>query len=239
MLRSAAFPPPLPHTLPPSTHSPPTLLISPSLPSQIEFIIDRSMDEATQLQQLDRFTISPALVDQLRVISSVVVPITPGTCPVNCVPSPCKSGALVTGIFENAEAQEVTGAGLHVGCVIVAINRVLVRGQFSVGRGITASSQKFGSVELTLARRTRREVIDRGDAKGSPLGVALCASPRGIGALVCKVRPRSLAEKHEIRAGDTILSVNDNIGETCEKVCIRTAAQHTALSPPPHSSKHS
>ena len=29
---------------------------------QIEFIIDRAMDEATQLQQLDRFTISPALL---------------------------------------------------------------------------------------------------------------------------------------------------------------------------------
>ena len=177
--------------------------------AQIEYLIDRSMDEATQLQQLDRFTISPALIEQLRLISSVEVRPPKGTCPVICIRSPCKSGALITfsGGFE----------GLHVGAVIVAINGAVVSGQASVEKLIIAQCSKSGAAELTLARRSRREKIDRG-TDGVSIGVSLCASPRGIGALVCKVRPSSLAEKHDVRQGDTILSVNATIGESPEHV---------------------
>ena len=177
--------------------------------AQMEYLIDRSMDEATQLQQLDRFTISPALVEQLRLTSSIEVRARPGTCPVICIRSPCKSGALITfsGGFE----------GLNVGAVIVAVNGAVVSGQASVVKHVLAQCAKSGAAELTLARRSWREKIDRGtDDKG--LGVSLCASPRGIGALVCKVRPGSLAEKHDVRQGDTILSVNDSIGESPEQV---------------------
>ena len=177
--------------------------------AQMEYLIDRSMDEATQLQQLDRFTISPALIEQLRLISSVEVRPPQGTCPVICIRSPCKSGALITfsGGFE----------GLHVGDVIVAINGAVVSGQASVVKHIIAQCNKSGAAELTLARRSRHEKIDRGE-DSTCLGVSLCASPRGIGALVCKVRPGSLAEKHDVRQGDTILSVNETIGESPERV---------------------
>ena len=178
--------------------------------AQMEYLIDRSMDEAAQLQQLDRFTISPALVEQLRLISSVEVRPHAGTCPVICIRSPCKSGALITSVSNGFEE-------LHVGDVIVAINGAVVSGQASVVKQIISQSYKSGAVEITLARRSRREQVDRG-ADHASLGVSVCASPRGIGALVCKVRPGSLAEKHDVRQGDTILSVKETIGESPEQV---------------------
>ena len=177
--------------------------------AQMEYLIDRSMDEATQLQQLDRFTISPALVEQLRLISSIEVRPPKGTCPVICIRSPCKSGALIT--FSGGYD------GVHVGAVIVAINGVVVSGQASVVKQIISQCYKSGAAELTLARRTWCDKVDRGLDSAS-LGISICASPRGIGALVCKVRPGSLAEKHDVRQGDTILSVNETIGESAEQV---------------------
>ena len=51
-----------------------------------------------------------------------------------------------------------------------------------------------------------------------PVGVSVCASPRGIGALVCAVPKRCLADQHDVRLGDTILSVNDVIGKNEEHI---------------------
>ena len=122
---------------------------------------------------------------------------------------------------------------MHIGAVIVAVNDRVVRGMNTTADAIDRAGKlpeaKVPELIFTMARKTRRFVVDRTTRK-LPLGVVLCPSPRGIGALICVVKPKSLADLFGLMVGDTILAVNDKIGENERLVRdLLTQERHTAL----------
>ena len=131
-----------------------------------------------------------------------------------------------------SDTNAAAAAGLHVGAVVVAVNGQVVSSATSWAqciRRLYTRAREPSHLNLTLARRTRQVVVDRTEQSFS-FGLTLCASPRGIGALVVHVPPNSLGERHGLQVGDTILSVNGKIGEGEQRISeLLSAERHTTL----------
>ena len=204
-----------------------------ALLANIEFFQNRAMDEAQQLMQLDRFSVSRDLLTQLRKITAVTLPARPWSIhetpsaavavdtddeapyKLSLTASPCRSGVLCVG--NGGPESDAERAGLHVGSVIIAVNGEVTRSVRAVTRAIHHAATKDGigrdrgnlgqELVLTLARKTRQFVIDRTEAMRK-IGIMVVPSPRSIGALIIEVAEQSLGQEHGLRVGDTILSCN-------------------------------
>ena len=90
-----------------------------SMFAQLEFTVDAALDEGSQMQQLDTFTINPRLLEQLKMISSVQVPIhfVDGLVLARCTRSQVGRAGHHRGRGGLAHRR-----GLHVGAVIIAVN---------------------------------------------------------------------------------------------------------------------
>ena len=159
----------------------------------IEFFQNRAMDEAQQMMQLDRFSVSRDLLAQLRQITAVTLPAGPwgvseaasaeavqargeGPFTLLLTRSSCKSGVLCIG--NGGPDSEAERAGLHVGSVIIAINGQVTRRVRAVVKAVQAAIRKDSKIVLTLARKTRLIVIDRTEAL-QMIGIDMTRAPRG------------------------------------------------------------
>ena len=155
--------------------------------ANIEFFLERAMDEAGQMMQLDRFSISKALLTQLRQVSSVTLPQRQrdnasvridwkfhkgqmdsarasaqshdDPYSLALVLSPCHSGMLCVGNGGADSAAEQ--AGLHMGSVIIAIDNKVTRSLGAAQAALDGCKKDNRDIVLLLARATRLVVVDR------------------------------------------------------------------------------